>query len=100
MLEVETYRGLAERVLGRRIARVRTPDSWILKNGTTPAQLRALVGLEFTEARRRGKLLVLDTHEGPSLGLRFGMTGVLEVDGLEGVDQLEYASRRRDPKWI
>jgi formamidopyrimidine-DNA glycosylase len=100
MLEVESYRVLAERVLGRRIARVRTPDSWILKNGTTSAQLRAFVGLAFTAARRRGKLLLLDTDGGPSLGLRFGMTGVLEVDDSEGVEQLQYASGRRDPKWI
>jgi formamidopyrimidine-DNA glycosylase len=100
MLEVETYRVLAERVVGRRVARVLTPDRWILKNGTTPAQLRAFVGLRFSGTRRRGKLLLLDTDDGPSLGLRFGMTGVLEVDGVEGVDELQYASGRRDPKWI
>ncbi len=100
MLEVESYRVLAESVLGRRIVRVRAPDPWILKNGTTPAQLRAFVGLRFTAARRRGKLLLLDTEQGPTLGLRFGMTGVLEVDDLEGVEQLQYASARRDPKWI
>jgi formamidopyrimidine-DNA glycosylase len=100
MLEVEVYRRLADRVIGRRIERVRTPDRWILKRATTPAQLRALVGHTFVATRRIGKLLLLDTDGGPTLGLRFGMTGVLEVDGDEGVEQLRYASGRRDPKWI
>jgi formamidopyrimidine-DNA glycosylase len=100
MLEVERYRELAARVVGRSIARVRTPDRWILKHGATPVQLRALVGSTFQAARRRGKLLLLDTVDGPTLGLRFGMTGVLEVDGAEGVDQLQYASARREPRWV
>jgi len=100
MLEVETYRRLADRVVGRRVERVRTPDRWILKKGTTPTQLRSFVGRSFVTTRRVGKLLLLDTDDGPTLGLRFGMTGVLEVDGDEGVDQLQYASGRRDPAWI
>jgi formamidopyrimidine-DNA glycosylase len=28
------------------------------------------------------------------------MTGVLEVDDVEGVEQLRYASGRREPKWV
>ena len=44
--------------------------------GPRRARLRAaLVGRSFTAARRRGKLLLLDTDGGPTLGLRFGMTG-------------------------
>lgn len=100
ILEVERYRQLAETSLDRAITMVRTPDRWILKNGATPTQLRTLVGTAFERARRRGKLLLLDTPGGPTLGLRFGMTGVLEVDGAEGVDQLRYASGRREPRWI
>jgi formamidopyrimidine-DNA glycosylase len=99
LLEVESYRALAESALGRPITRVRTPDHWILKGATTPRLLRALVGRQFVSARRRGKLLLLDT-DGPTLGMRFGMTGVLEVDGAEGIDQLEYASPRREPRWV
>jgi formamidopyrimidine-DNA glycosylase len=99
LLEIESFRVLAESALDRPITRVRTPDHWILKRGTTPVQLRTLVGRRFVAVRRRGKLLLLDT-DGPTLGLRFGMTGVLELDGREGVDQLEYASHRRDPRWI
>ena len=40
--------------------------------------------------------LVLDT-DGPVLGLRFGMTGRLVVDGLAPIDELLYSSRRDDP---
>jgi formamidopyrimidine-DNA glycosylase len=100
LLEVEAYRSLAEATLDRRIGRVRTPDAWILKRDTTASRLHALAGARFVAARRRGKLLLLDTDEGPTLGLRFGMTGVLGLDGVDGVDQLEYASARRDPRWI
>jgi formamidopyrimidine-DNA glycosylase len=56
-----------------------------------------LVGGQFVAARRRGKLLLLDTEiqkggAGPVLGLRFGMTGRLVVDGMAGVGQLRYSS--------
>lgn len=87
LTEVEVYRRLAERALGRTVAEVETPDGWFLKEGTTPAALRwALVGHQLTAARRIGKLLLLDTDGGPVLGVRFGMTGTLLVDGIRGVD--------------
>ena len=101
MLEVETYRRAAAGTLGRPIQAVHAPDAWFLKRGTTAAALAdALVGRRFTADRRRGKLLLLDTSEdGPTLGLRFGMTGVLVLDGADAVEDLRYASRRRDPAW-
>ena len=50
--------------LDREIARVHAPDTWFLKRGTTPAALRhALVGNEFTAARRTGKQIILDTAD-------------------------------------
>ena len=58
----------------------------------------ALTGAEVIAARRRGKLLLLDTDDAV-LGLRFGMTGRLVVDGLAAIDELEYGSRRDDPAW-
>src|SRR5690606_8190856 len=76
------------------------PDRWILKNGTTPARLRSLVGDRFVAARRLGKLLLLDAAAGPTLGIRFGMTGVLELDGARGVEQLRWSSRRQERRWI
>jgi formamidopyrimidine-DNA glycosylase len=95
--EVEAYRRLAERALGRRIVAVNAPDQWYLKGGADPS---TLVGRTFTDCRRIGKLLLLDTDDdGPTLGLRFGMTGRLLVDGEAGVDRLLYTSDRVLDAW-
>jgi formamidopyrimidine-DNA glycosylase len=91
--EVEAYRRLAERALDRHISVVDAPDAWYLKRGLDAEVARAaLVGRSFTAARRVGKLLLLDVSDGPTLGLRFGMTGRLLVDGTAGVDKLLYSS--------
>jgi formamidopyrimidine-DNA glycosylase len=94
--EVEAYRRIAERALHRHIAGVDAPDDWYLKRGLDAEVVRAaLVGREFTAARRIGKLLLLDvSDDGPVLGLRFGMTGRLLVDGAAGVDKLLYSSHQ------
>lgn len=93
--EVEAYRRLAERALGRRVAAVDAPDAWYLKRGLDAAALAdALVGDEFLAARRIGKLLLLDCAGGPTVGLRFGMTGRLLVDGTAGVESLLYSSNQ------
>ena len=99
--EVEAYRRLAEAALGRRVAEVVAPDAWFLKRGlTADVAAAAVTGRAFTTARRIGKLLLLDTGGGgPSLGLRFGMTGRLLVDGRAGVDQLLYSSMREEEAW-
>lgn len=98
LLEVEYYRRVAERTVGRTIASVRAPDDWYVKHGD-PAALAVLVGATITGTRRRGKLLLLDT-DGPVLGLRFGMTGRLLVDGTGPIEKLEYTSGRTDPSWV
>jgi formamidopyrimidine-DNA glycosylase len=101
ILEVELYRALAEQALHRPIARAWMVDARYGRGGTTPARLRAaLVGRSFTAARRRGKLLLLDTDGGPTLGLRFGMTGGLVVDGHEALDRLRYGPGVFDDKWV
>jgi len=102
LAEVEAYRRLAEeRALGRPIAVVVAPDAWYLKGGlAAPALSSALVGHSFVSAERRGKLLLLPTSDdGPTLGLRFGMSGRLMVDGAAGVDDLWYASNRDEARW-
>lgn len=101
LLEVEAYRRLADRTVGRTIAAVDAPDAWFLKRGATPAMVRdALVGATIRGTDRRGKLLLVDLDgDRPRLGLRFGMTGRLVLDGEAAIDRLEYASGRDDPAW-
>jgi formamidopyrimidine-DNA glycosylase len=104
-IEIELYRQLAEaRALERPIAMVEAPDQWFLKRGTEAAALAVLLGSALTGTRRVGKLLLLDTagpdgDAGPPLGLRFGMTGRLLVDGHAGIEHLEYSSPRDEPAW-
>jgi formamidopyrimidine-DNA glycosylase len=98
--EVEGYRVLAEnRALGRRISSVESPDSWYLKRGLDSAGIAAaLTGSRFARARRKGKLLLLDVESSPSgaphgvLGLHFGMSGRLIIDGAASVDRLLYTA--------
>ena len=100
ILEVEAYRRLASLTVGRVIDRVDAPDAWFLKGGISAADVAgALVGRSFGVDRRIGKLLLLDVVDGPTLGVRFGMTGRLIVDGRAAIDTLEYSSDRDDPAW-
>lgn len=101
------YRRHAAEVVGCTIAGADAPDAWFVKDGAPAEVVAAVTGLEVTAVRRRGKLLVLDladptdTAGGPHvrLGLRFGMTGRLVVDGTSSIDRLEYASGRDEPRW-
>jgi len=100
MLEVESYRRLAATTLGRTITHVDASDAWFLKGGLLGEQVvDVLEGRTFIADRRIGKLLLLDLDTGPTLGLRFGMTGRLVVDGRASIDHLEYSSDRDDPQW-
>ena len=59
-----------------------------------------VAGATIEGTGRRGKLLTVDHGpERPVLGLRFGMTGRLVLDGEAPIAQLEYASGRDDPAW-
>ena len=99
LLEIEVYRGLAERTVGSTIAAIHAEDAWYLKGGLTAEELRAsITGETIVAARRHGKRLLLETS-GPVLGLRFGMTGRLLVDGTAGIDRLEYSSDRDLAVW-
>jgi len=101
ILEVERYRVLAEKALHRPLAKVWMVDARYGRGGTTPARLRAaLAGHLFTQARRRGKLMLLDTAGGPTLGVRFGMTGGLVVDGQRALDRLRYGPGVFDDRWV
>ena len=101
LAEVEAYRRLAEKVVGRRVVEVVAPDGWYLKRGlTAPAARAALEGTTVSGVRRTGKVLLLETEgDGPVLGLRFGMSGRLLVDGVAAVDDLAFASNRELEAW-
>lgn len=99
-IEIEYYRRTAEAVVGRTVSSVDASDAYFLKDGATPRSVTdAVQGQRVVGARRRGKLLVLDFENEVRLGLRFGMTGRLLVDGAASIDRLEYSSGRNDPKW-
>lgn len=92
-LEVEIYRRAAVALVGRRISRL-TVDDRIVEADVADA----LPGCSFQAARRIGKLLLLDT-DGPTVGLHFGMTGRIVVDGDAPIEELVYGSHRDDPAW-
>lgn len=100
MIEVEQYRVAVDRTVGHTITSIHAPDGWYLKGSTSARSLRAtLCGQRVVGTRRIGKLLLVDT-EGTTLGLRFGMTGRIVVDGHAPIDQLLYSSARANPDWI
>jgi len=99
VLEIETYRSLAERIIGARVAHG-WADGYLAKKLTSPgAWQRATRGLRVTGTDRRGKLLVLETT-GVSLGIRFGMTGVLLIDDEAGIDGLFYGPHAYREEWV
>jgi len=105
--EVESYRRLlADSGLDRPISAVVAADAWYLKRGLdAPTVTDALVGRCLVAARRRGKLLLADTSDtsdtsdGPVLGLRFGMSGRLLIDGAGPIDRLQYAPTATEARW-
>jgi len=99
ILEVELYRSAAEAALGRTIADVSIRHPSYVRQGLGVEALRSvLVDREFTAARRRGKLMLLD-FAGEVLGVRFAMTGRLIVDDFAVIEELEYSSGRDDDSW-
>jgi formamidopyrimidine-DNA glycosylase len=99
VLEVESYRRLAQRCVGATITRG-WADGYAAKKLTSPsAWARAVRGLTVTATSRRGKLLLLETS-GVTLGIRFGMTGVLLLDGESGIDGLFYGPHRFQAGWV
>ncbi|PIE33085.1 MAG: formamidopyrimidine-DNA glycosylase [Ilumatobacter coccineus] len=97
-LEAEIYRRSALKGVGRTIAAVEIDEF----QAEAPDIAGVLPGLVVTGARRRGKLVLLDLGQGKDvvvLGLHFGMTGRLIVDGHSAIDELEYASGRDQPTW-
>ena len=99
-IEVEYYRKTALKALNREIKAIETIDHKYLSDTSCPADFRdRLIGNYFVKAERKGKLLVLSISDDYRLGLRFGMTGRLLVDGSSAIEALEYSSTKDNPKW-
>ena len=99
MIEVEYYRRVAERTVGRVIARVHAPDDWYLKGGTTAAALRRALRGADRHRHPADRQAAAARHRRRHVGLRFGMTGRLLVDGAGPIEKLEYSSARQEPAW-
>ena len=92
-LEAEIWRRACERLVGRTIVDV-VADDRVVDEGV----VAAMTGAVFERARRRGKVVLLDT-DSATIGLHFGMTGRLVIDDVAPIERLAYASRRDDPAW-
>ncbi len=89
-------------MIGRRVASVEATRGY-LRSELSAQHLRDAIGeLVVADVRRVGKLLLLDLGSGAgststTVGLRFGMTGRLVVDGAAPIDQLLYTTSATDP---
>ena len=99
VLEVESYRRLANRVVGSTITRGWADSLLAKKLHSSSSWARSVKNLTVTAASRRVKLLLLETS-GPTLGVRFGMTGVLLLDGEVGIEGLFYGPHEYQSKWL
>jgi formamidopyrimidine-DNA glycosylase len=94
-LEAEIYRRAAERCVGRVVAEVhvdrRQRDADVLD--------ALLPGRRVGAIRRHGKVVLVELEPAMVLGVHFGMTGRLVVDGEAPIVALEYGSGRDDPAW-
>ena len=92
------YRRGAAPLIGRTVSSIETPDDWYIK-GVDPETLQtALLGATIESLGRVGKLMLIETV-GATVGLRFGMTGILMIDEQPVIAELEYSSNRLDPAW-
>jgi formamidopyrimidine-DNA glycosylase len=106
LIEVELYRRALDPLLGETVEHVDLLDpNYLRPNGASPESLTALEGTSLAATMRIGKLLLIDLRHAcnardPSyLGLRFGMTGRLVIDGAGPIERLEYSSGRNNPDW-
>ena len=104
LIEVEYYRRALDPIIGQELRSVMVePESFIRPLGAPPAAFASLHGTWLSHTRRHGKLLVLEMSDAAGhvgeIGMRFGMTGRLLVEGQSPIERLEYSSARDDPAW-
>ena len=87
LAEIEKYRVLLARAIGREICRLQAIDPRYLSQGLSAATLsRLLRGRSFDGVSRAGKLLVFSLAESEhKIGLHLGMNGHLLLDGEDPV---------------
>ena len=98
LLEIEMYRRGAASLVGKTISGVDAPDDWYLKGIDARSIARTLQGATVERLGRIGKLMLVDTTAS-TIGLRFGMTGILIVDDQPVIEKLEYWPKKLDPSW-
>ena len=91
-LEAEIWRRSIETLVGRTVT-----DMWLDHRVAEPG-VAALVGHTIDAVFRQGKVVQLCVG-GDMLGLHFGMTGRVVVDGAAPIESLEYSSNRDRPEW-
>ena len=92
-LEAEIWRSAMEITVGRTIE-----HAWVDARVAAPGFVDAVVDATIAGVRRAGKIVLVDT-DGPTIGLHFGMTGRVVIDGVALIARLQYASGRDDPEW-
>jgi formamidopyrimidine-DNA glycosylase len=99
-LEAEIWRGACEPLVGRTIVAAVVDDQ------IAPlAFVEVVTGSVVTGVRRVGKVVLLDVRAPAgratprSIGLHFGMTGRLVIDGVAAIERLSYASGRDASEW-
>jgi len=104
LLEVEAYRRATAVVVGGVITAVQCPDPRFLRRTVDAAELSAaLADAAVVAVERRGKVMLVCTDAGHTLGVRFAMTGRVIVDGHEPIPELKYGPRGGDtasPRFI
>src|SRR5688572_13640420 len=99
-LEAEIWRMACEPLVGRTIVAAEVDER------IAPlAFAEVVVGSLITDIRRIGKVVLLDVRPPvdriipTSIGLHFGMTGRLVIDGRAAIERLSYASGRDATEW-
>ncbi len=92
-LEAEIWRTALEVTVGRTII-----AAWVDERVAPAGFADLVVGHRIETIRRVGKVDLVVT-DGPTIGLHFGMTGRVIVDGIAAIDRLQYASARDEPEW-
>jgi formamidopyrimidine-DNA glycosylase len=92
-LEAEIWRTAMEVTVGRAIE-----AAWVDERVAAPGFVDAVTDTTIRGVRRAGKMVLVDT-DGPTIGLHFGMTGRVVIDGVAPIARLQYASGRDDPEW-